>query len=133
MYEDVIAFLIENEDPNEASNEREKLDNENLKALPDEFPNIPEEYFLFLKEVGWGAFLDCTYAIYSGPIKLTSVFGEGMASLDEEICLWGDGFGGNPAGFKKKTGEVVEIDHVSGRVEKTGQTFGQFIRETFGM
>lgn len=132
MYEDVIAFLIENEDPNEASNQREKLGEQALTDIRTRHPGTPEEFLQFLKEVGWGSFLEDSYMVYNGFFEPSFVFGEENAPLDEEICLFGDDFCGNSAGFEKSTWEVVEITP-SRRIKKTGLTFGQFIRKRMGM
>ncbi|MEM7478293.1 MAG: hypothetical protein AAF483_25170 [Planctomycetota bacterium] len=83
------------------------IDDASIAALSRDYPQLPAEYFDLLRLVGHGAFADCTYAIYSGPVHPADIYGDDRAAALDRIDLIGDDFCGYCLGYLDGTlGEV---------------------------
>ena len=127
-------FLLKVESPDSVHNKRTLVTAEKLIKLKENYPQIPEEYLLYLSNVGWGDFRQCGYMIYSGPITLDSIGLSEAYPLKEKVIFFGDNFSGDMAGFNLDNNySVVVLGHASGDLHETGLSFRQFMREQMGM
>jgi hypothetical protein len=134
LYDDVKAFLARVEDPGEKRmNERTRLSAKQIAKLREDYPGIPEEYLAYLREVGWGAFRECQFMVYSGLSTADKILGEGVFPSREpelEILCFGDDFSGDLSGFlPRRRWAIVEVWHDDGTVDRVKKPFGKYIRE----
>jgi len=127
-------FLRRVETPDSTHNKRIPLTEDKIRTLKENYPQIPEEYVSYLKNVGWGDFRQCGYGIYSGPVTLDSIGLQETYPLKEKVIFFGDNFSGDMAGFNLENNySVVVLWHATGTLHETRLTFRQFIREQMGM
>ena len=89
---------------------RTLLTESQIASLRTQFPELPEEYFRYLRDLGWGE-ADSGRIIYSGPIQPEKVYG--ARHQGSTIVLLGDDMQGFCLGFDrsaKKFGEVSDFD-----------------------
>lgn len=97
---------------------------ENIAALRDRYPSVPEEYFTFLRELGWGNIGGMM--IYSSLVKPSSLY-ESITPPSSKVVLFGDDFQGAAYGFDlDDNGHLVEITP-EGEVWKLEADFSSFI------
>ena len=84
----------------------------------------PDDYLIYLKEVGWGAVGNNTFMIYSGPLTAIDIFGEG--NLLEHLIFFGDDFQGYSYAFNPD-GCVIEVEPNNLEQELVANTFEEFI------
>lgn len=85
-----------------------------IEELRTNYPSLPESYFLYLQNVGWGE--TCTGCmIYSGPVAAREVYGE-VPHLTTVVLL-GDDFQGYCLAFDISKNCWLEIDPVGNRSE----------------
>lgn len=96
MYEEEIQFLKKVEDPSDRNNDRDLLTGFECEELKSKFPGIPDEYILYLMEVGYGSAREDQYMIYGNP---TLCHEDGDFSWYEtggiNYLVIGDDFAGN--------------------------------------
>jgi hypothetical protein len=86
------------------------LSPEQLRLLTHNHPDLPDEYMALLRTIGHGALMDCTYAIYSGPISPDQVYGKERGSTLAGVKLIGDDFCGYCLGYREgQLGEVTDF------------------------
>lgn len=57
------------------------------------YPWLPDDYFAYLREVGWGQIGESQYMVYSSPLEPSEVFDPRTAKDLKGIVLVGDDFG----------------------------------------
>lgn len=138
MYDDVNAFLLRVEKASEAEmNSRKKFSNQELDALRRKHAGVPKEFLAYLHEVGAGAFRQCQYTVYGFLGTPDSILGVGVLRLKEpqtKLLCFGDNFSGDLGAFlSDEAWAVVDLCHDDGTMDRTGQTFGQYIRKRMRM
>lgn len=108
----------------------EKVRPEEIKTLRKDQPEIPEDFFSFLEEIGSGELGYSEYSIYNGCLRPDEVYDENTAEELKDILIFGDDMQGYCSGFNARDGwTVVEIDPTDMSYEKTHNTFSEFIRD----
>lgn len=90
-----------------------QLSAEEKEKLIASYPGLPDSYWNFLTEIGWGSIGDGNYSVYSCPFEPEEIFGEEGAKELPDVLLVGDDFSGGHEAFKKENGnwEFVSFDH----------------------
>jgi hypothetical protein len=129
-YSEEIEFLKKVEEKIPMNQNREKLTDAEIQEIRNKYPNIPEDYLDYLKEIGWGSFRECQFMIFGKPDKLSEIIGE-VEEIDEtDLIFFGDNFAGDFSGFNlKKDEKVIEWWHDSNEINETEQTFKEYIRK----
>src|SRR5687768_14760924 len=131
MYEQEVAFLATVENPADPTNRRHPLTPQAGEKLRQEFPDIPEEYLAYLREVGPGAVRECQYMIYGAPDwcdeePLFSWFESG----GRKLLVIGDDFAGNLFALDPDDQyRPLELDHETMDVWPFEGGFREFVRE----
>jgi len=81
---------------------------EDCSRLRRRYPELPQEYFEFLQEVGHGNLGNLV--IYAQPMQPLVVYGPARSPMLSGIVLFGDDMQGFCYGFDLKDGHVVVID-----------------------
>jgi hypothetical protein len=127
-------FLLKVESPDSPHNKRTLVTTEKLNELKANHPGLPDEYLVYLKNIGWGDFRECGYMIYSGLLTLDSIGLSKAYPLKEKVVFFGDNFSGDMAGFNLDNNySIVELWHESGDLHETRLSFRKFIRGQIGM
>jgi len=113
---------------NELSDQLGKLNDEEINILLTEFSGLPNDYLVFLKEVGYGNLGEIQ--IYSGPIPPNEVYPVNKEL--EGIILFGDDHQGYCFGFDSRDSfRVVEVDPKGSPDKSIESDFSSLIREYF--
>ena len=133
-YHDVIDFLARVEDPSRATmNRRTRISEVEAATLRERFPGIPDDFVAYLREVGRGNVRACQFKVYGSLATPDDILGEGVFDWIEPgmgVLCFGDNYQGDLAAFLPDDGwAVVELWHDARELCRTGQTFGQYIRE----
>jgi hypothetical protein len=91
----------------------DRLSLEGELSMRERYPNIPEHYIEFLKEVGVGCLGD-DFAVYSEPVKPEEIFDNVIADAKLKKYLFiGDDFAGGMIGFDTSATpwELVTFDY----------------------
>jgi len=72
--------------------ELEVIGSEREAKIRSDYPWLPEDYLIFLKEVGWGCIGDSRYMIYEGPMEPSEIFDAETALGLEGVVIVGDDF-----------------------------------------
>jgi len=114
----------------ESHNNRTLLNNDQTKNLLLEYPKLPEDYLIYLQEIGSGSFRESQFNV-TAPFNLEDLGLEDHYELKPNIWFFGDNFAGDFAGFDldQNDGKVVEFWHDSGELYYTNKTFKTYIRE----
>ncbi|MDY0990395.1 SMI1/KNR4 family protein [Flavobacterium sp. CFBP9031] len=115
----------------ENNNSRTTLTANQIKDLLSEFPKLPEDYIVYLQEIGFGSFRDFQFNIASSLFNLEDLGLEDHYELKSNIWFFGDNFSGDFSGFDldRNNGKVVEFCHESGELYYTNKSFQTYIRE----
>lgn len=115
----------------ENNNSRTTLTANQIKDLLSEFLKLPEDYIVYLQEIGFGSFRDFQFNIASSLFNLEDLGLEDHYELKSNIWFFGDNFAGDFAGFDldQNDGKVVEFWHESGELYYTNKSFQTYIRE----
>ena len=103
------------------------VSHERLAVLRVEDPAMPEQFFVFLRDVGCGTVGNSSYSIYGGLVEPCEIYSEEDATEFSGIMLFGDDFSGWNAGIVMATGRVVEIDSCDMSIEEVAEDFRSFI------
>lgn len=106
----------------------ERLIDSELVAIRQQYPNVPDHYLAFLREVGWGS-LCGTFMLYSGLVEPGDIFDPQTAAELDGLLFFGDNFAGWVVGFDTRRGwRVVNVDngHEASEPEQA-RTLGEFI------
>ena len=85
---------------------RKPLSKAQVEVIRAEFPELPDDYLVYVETVGWGE-ADSGRMIYSGPVSASSIYGERFAK--SPIILLGDDMQGYCLGFDRDTKRLGEI------------------------
>ena len=131
-YQKEIDFLKKN---NLLENNRIAISENEAIKIRNFHENIPEEFIDFLKEIGAGQFRNSQYEIKSFAFDFDEIGLDHIYKIDSNIVLFGNSFSGDFIGFdlSKVNPTVLEIDHLSGEIYDTNNTFIEFIREDLKM
>ena len=137
-YANVVAFLKRVENPKRAKmNRRTRISPQKAAGLRKQFPGIPEDYLVYLREVGWGSFRECRFMVYSEPDTPDAILGKGAFDWlkpSTRVLCFGDNFSGDLVGFlPDEEWAVVELWHDSSAVNRVEKPFGKYIRDRMGM
>jgi len=77
----------------------EPLAEPELATIRSRHLGVPEHYFAFLREVGWGSLSGSTLMIYIGLCEPTEIFDPETAASLDGCLLFGDDFSGWMVGF----------------------------------
>ena len=89
--------------------DRTVLEDSEIKELKSKHPTLPEEYFEYLRSVGWGD-AESGNMIYSGPITPQNIFGDGFEG--PELLVLGDDYNGYCFAFDpvaERFGEISDF------------------------
>jgi hypothetical protein len=102
-----------------------------LAAIRKQYPDVPEHYLAFLRNVGYGSLGD-TFMIYSGPVESGEIFDPQTAAGLDGLLFFGDNFAGWVVGFDTRRGwRLVGFDnsyHAEPEPEQA-RTIGEFIAQ----
>ena len=129
MFENELTLLAKHE----TNPSRTPLNEAEILSLKAEYPGLPEDYFRYLKEVGWGSIFDSGFMVYGEPMTLPDL---DILEFDElnQLLLFGDNFAGDFSAFDPNDGfKVVEIWHESWEIYDPGQTFREYMEEQIKM
>lgn len=112
-----------------------KLDIDELNVLIEEYPNLPEDFVDFLKEIGGGYFNNAQFEIKNFLFRLSDLGLEDTYDVPDSFVFFGDNHSGDFVGFDlaKKNSKVIELDHVTGEIFETQQMFKDFLKEQIGL
>ncbi len=83
-----------------------KLSPQQISKLRRDYPLLPEDYFDYMKSVGWGA-TESGRMVYEGPVPAAEIYG--ARSTLCAIVLPGDDYQGYCFGFNLKSGRYGEV------------------------
>ncbi|WP_147870696.1 hypothetical protein [Stieleria maiorica] len=119
MYDELKKQILEDEDT-----DFDSVSDTTIAEIESDYPEIPQDYIAFLREVGWGAIAMC-YVIYRSPKTFGEVYD---AATPQDIILIGDNMSGRCIGFDKWTWNIVEVQN-TGKVVPMDSSFSQAISE----
>ncbi|TDX13351.1 hypothetical protein EDB96_0045 [Flavobacterium sp. S87F.05.LMB.W.Kidney.N] len=124
-------FLKKVENNNDKQNEREILNKDQIKNLLLKYPKLPQDYLIYLQEIGSGSFRECQFNIASSLFDLEDLGLNNYYELKSNVWFFGDNYSGDFSGFDfdKNDGNVVEFWHESGELYYTNKPFQAYIRE----
>lgn len=107
------------------------VDEHQLAAIKEQYPDVPEHYLAFLRQVGWGALGDSCFALYRGPRKPDAIFEKETAKRLAGILFFGDNFAGWMVGFDTRNDwQIVGVD--CGRLKphpQKARTVAEFVAQ----
>lgn len=103
-----------------------------IENIEKQYLNIPEEYLIYLSQIGEGGFREEFCTVFGDLIEVEDFFDEDLheyLDFEEEVLQFGCDFSGNALVFLIDEGwEVGILYHDDlGVIEKTGQKFKEFI------
>lgn len=124
-------FLKKVEDPNNITNKREILTDDQIKSILEKHPKIPKDYIAYLQKIGSGNFRECKFKVHHFLFDLEDIGLEDHYELKSNVYFFGDNYCGDFSGFDfdNNDGNVVEFWHESGELYYTNQSFHTYIRE----
>jgi len=126
-FEKELAFLLEYEE----SNDRYQLCEKELQSLKEKYPNVPNDYIAYLREIGVGTIREIQFRISDSPFNLKDLGLDGIYDLPATILFFGDNYSGDFAGFDLSISkdEVIEFWHDSNEIYHTNKSFREYIQE----
>lgn len=115
----------------ETDNNRTLLTEDQIKNLLSEFPKIPQDYLIYLQEIGSGSFRKSQFNVTASLFDLEELGLVDHYELKSNVWFFGDNFCGDFSGFDfdQNDGKVVEFWHESGELYYTNKSFQTYIRE----
>lgn len=134
LFSDAIDFLAKVENPKKAKmNSRKRLTAAEARKLKTKYPEVPEEFLAYLREIGGGAFRECQFAVYGFLGTPDEILGKGVLLRKDAsipVLCFGDNFSGDLSGFlPEEDWAVVELWHDDGTLWRVKKPFGTYIRE----
>ncbi len=128
MFEEEIKFLQEIEEPNNDQNKRDKLNDEQIIQLQNEFSGLPEDYLAYLREIGWGSFRQCQFGVFQC-CYFEDLYDIGVEFEEKRYIAFGHNFSVDTSVFDAKDNfEVYDFWHDCLEFYKADMTFKQYIR-----
>ncbi len=110
------------------SSNLDKVRAEDIQELKASYPGIPDDYLEFLRRIGAGSILNSSYAIYTGPVEPSDIFGKHDATWPKDLLVFGDNFSGDVGVFlPSKKWQVGELWHDDRSLNWTGQSFSAWM------
>jgi hypothetical protein len=75
-----------------------------IDAIRTRYPDAPESYLAFLREVGWGGIGGSNFMLYDWPSSPSGIFDPVTAAELDGVLFFGDDFSGWHAGFDTRNG-----------------------------
>ncbi|WP_186775921.1 hypothetical protein [Rubripirellula tenax] len=127
QYCDVLDFLAIHETED---SRRELLTQSQIDALVAAYPNAPQEYVHYLRDVGWGSVRESQYMVYAEPMLLRDLVHRSKRNrFGDDVLAFGDDFAGHFGCFRPNDDwEIVESFHGSTSLRRFNDGFGAFIR-----
>tara|TARA_B100000745_G_C20007236_1_gene342051 strand:+ start:40 stop:441 length:402 start_codon:yes stop_codon:yes gene_type:complete len=126
IYDDLLADTL----PGGRLERFKKVELSIAEKFKSIYPNLPEDYLSFLKEIGSGEIGNAAYIIYNGVLSPDEIYDETTAEDLSDILIFGDDMQGYCSGFDVEHGwTVVEIDPADMSYRKTFDCFSDFIRD----
>lgn len=102
-----------------------------LAAIKNQYPDVPDHYLAFLRNVGHGALGDGYFAVYSGLCKPRDFFDKKTAEGLDGILFFGDDFAGWMLGFETRGNwRMVGVDSGWPKPHPQGaRTVAEFVEE----
>ena len=97
-YDEENNFLSKVETKN-VQNERKKLNKEDIDMIKSKYKNVPDDYFDYLKYVGYGSFRECQFMVYQSLMTLSDIGIEIDNKGFNDLVFFGDSFYGDLSGF----------------------------------
>jgi len=93
----------------------ERVDEVALAELRREYPNLPEDYFSLLRDLGFGDLRGSRFMLYGGPVSAESVFEAADPICQTRMVLVGDDLAGGHLGYVPTGGawRLSFFDHLS--------------------
>jgi hypothetical protein len=66
MFEEERTFLQRVEQPDDPSNSRDIPSDSEIESIRNNYPEIPDDYLAYLREIGWGCARESQYIIHQG-------------------------------------------------------------------
>lgn len=135
MYKMEIEFLKTAEkhlDKTLIQNQRKLYTKDQIQDIQKQYPSIPDEYLIYLSQIGEGSFLEEFCTVFGDLIEVEDFFDEALhdyLDFEEEVLQFGCDFSGNAFVFlTEEEWEVGVLYHDDlGVIEKTGEKFREFI------
>lgn len=106
-----------------------KADANLIDGIKKSFSGIPDDYILFLEEIGSGEIGNNNYMLYNGLLLPDEIYDADTADDLQGILIFGDDMQGNCYGFKPSNEwSIVEIDSSDMNLHKVSDCFSEFIR-----
>jgi hypothetical protein len=104
-----------------------KLSSEEVDEIKHMFPAIPEEYFDFMRDIGWGNFSN-NLMLYSAPVTPDEIYGDDYPDVISRILIFGDDFNGRCFGWDTSNKfSIGEIDPIEFSFELVNSNFKEFV------
>jgi|GEM_PF-4346821 len=99
-----------------------------IDAIRTRYPDAPESYLAFLREVGAGRIGSDNLALYDGLCVPDEIYDSTVAAELNDILIFGDNFSGECVGFDTRNEwRVVSIDYGDLLPTDGDATIGEFV------
>ena len=124
-------FLKEVESIADETNRREVLSTDQIKRLISQYPRVPQDYIIYLQEIGAGNFRECKFKVQSSLFNLVDLGLEEHYEVKSNVWFFGDNYCGDFSGFDFDSDDanVVEFWLENGELYYTNKSFQNYIRE----
>ena len=125
-YDDIAAIV----GSRELGGQLTPLQESAIVSMRMEYPQIPEDYLDYLRQIGWGALGDNSYMIYSGLLSADEIYDSDASKTLSQVLFFGDDLQGYCAGFDVSGGgQIVEVDPTGMSIHEIEKSFESFIRD----
>lgn len=130
-FEKELDFLKKNQSQDKLINNKIKSTVLEINSLKGSYPNLPNDFFDYLLEVGAGNIMGSQFKVMNVLFDFNDLGLEDIYYLPDNIMLFGDNYSGDFAGFNilSDKDKVIEFWHDSNDLYYTGKTFRKYIRE----
>lgn len=104
----------------------DKLNQDQIKKIEDDFSGIPKEYLELLSINGWGEH-ESGYMFYSSPAYAKDIFGTDIPNNIQSVVLVGDDMAGFSIGFGSKW-QFVGIDSCDWQIQIISEGISAYIK-----
>jgi hypothetical protein len=102
-----------------------------LTELRRQYPDLPDHYTEFLRQVGWGSLWSMSFMLYSGPVRPDEILGPVSPARLSQVLFIGDDFAGWMLGLDGANGwRLVGWESLSPEpTPEETETLGEFVAE----